>query len=197
MAPQPLLVLFASSLWVLIPAYVANAAATLSRGKGPAMDGGRVWRDGRRLLGASKTWLGFFVGSLVGVAAGSVQAWLILIAPPSLQLVPAFAGTWSGAFLPLFLLGFGALSGDALGSFLKRRLGRQSSAPFPLLDQLPFLLLPMLLLGIATPSLFVRAFWPDPLQGLLAVSWVLLLTLFLHTSFNWVGYFIGAKRVPW
>lgn len=161
------------------------------------MDGGRLWKDGRRLLGSSKTWLGFFVGSLIGVAVGAVQAWLIMIAPPPWQLVPSFGATWPQALLPLFLLGFGALTGDAIGSFFKRRSGRESSAPFPLLDQLPFLLVPMLLLGAFTPSLFVAAFWPGIVPGFLTVAWVLLLTLFLHTSFNWVGYFIGAKRVPW
>lgn len=194
---EPLLLIFAGALWVLIPAYVANAAATLSRGKGPRMDGGRTWRDGRPLLGKSKTWLGFFVGSLVGVAVGLAQAWLILIAPPSLQLVPAFGSTLLASLPALLCLGFGALGGDAVGSFLKRRWGRESSAPFPLLDQLPFLLLPMGLIGLVAPGLFVAAFWPGAVDGALAIAWVLLLTLFLHTSFNWVGYFIGAKRVPW
>lgn len=195
---EPLLLLFASSLWVLIPAYVANAAATLSRGKGPAMDGGRIWaRDGRRVLGSSKTWLGFFVGSLIGMAVGLFQAWLVLLAPPPWKLVPAFGADLLASLLPVALLGFGALSGDAIGSFFKRRFGRDSSAPFPVLDQLPFLLVPMLLLGVLTPTLFASAFWPGLIPGLLTVAWVLLLTLFLHTSFNWVGFFIGAKRVPW
>lgn len=195
---EALLELFASSLWVLIPAYVANACATFSRGKGPRMDGGRVWpADGRPLLGTSKTWLGFFVGSVSGVLVGSLQAYLILIAPPSLQLVPKFGSTFELSLLPLLLLGFGALTGDAVGSFVKRRRGTDSSAPAPLLDQLPFLLVPMLLLGICTPGLFAQAFWPGVVPGLLTVSWVLLLTLFLHTAFNWVGYFIGTKRVPW
>ena len=193
----PLLLLFASALWVLIPVYVANASATLSRGKGPRMDGGRLWRDGRPLLGASKTWLGFFVGALLGTLVGLFLAELILLAPPNLRLVPRFGNDLTSSLLPAALLGFGALTGDAVGSFVKRRLGRASSAPFPLLDQLPFLLLPLLLLGLFAPSLFVAAFWPGPLEGVLAVAWVVLLTLFLHTSFNWVGYFIGAKRVPW
>lgn len=195
---EALLELFASSLWVLIPAYVANASATLSRGKGPRMDGGRTWPgDGRPLLGRSKTWLGFLLGSCFGILVGSVQAWLILIAPPNLRLVPPFGPTLLAALLPLLLLAPGALVGDALGSFVKRRRGAESSAPAPLLDQLPFLLLPMLLLGLVTPGLFVAAFWPGLVPGLLTVGWVLLLTLFLHTSFNWVGFFIGTKKVPW
>lgn len=194
---EALLEVYASALWVLIPAYVANAAATLSLGKGPRMDLGRTWKDGRPVLGSSKTWLGFFVGSLVGALVGMIEAWLILLAPPPLQLVPEFASTLPAALLPCLLLGFGALTGDALGSFIKRRRGRPSSSPVPLLDQLPFLLVPMALIALATPSLFLEAFWPSPLFGALAIAWVVLLTLFLHTSFNWVGYFVGTKRVPW
>jgi CDP-2,3-bis-(O-geranylgeranyl)-sn-glycerol synthase len=195
---EALLELFASALWVLIPAFVANASATLSRGRGPRMDGGRTWPgDGRPLLGRSKTWLGFTLGSAIGIAVGLVQAWLILIAPPNLQLVPQFGPSLAAALLPLILLAPGALLGDALGSFVKRRRGAESSAPAPLLDQLPFLVVPMLLLGLFAPGLFVAAFWPGVVPGLLTVAWVLLLTVFLHTSFNWVGFFIGAKRVPW
>lgn len=193
-----LLAILAGALWVLIPAYVANALATLPGGRGPSMDLGRSWpRDGRRVLGASKTWSGFLAGVLGGMLVGLIPSELILIAPPSLQIVPRFGTSLMGSLFPLFLLSAGAMSGDALGSFLKRRWNYASSAPAPLLDQWPFLLVPMALLGFADPSLFLSAFWPGPLGGLLVLAWVLLLTLFLHTAFNWVGYFIGTKKVPW
>ncbi|MCI4329171.1 MAG: CDP-archaeol synthase, partial [Thermoplasmata archaeon] len=68
-------------LWVLLPAMIANATATLPKGRGPPMDFGRVWkRDGRRVLGTSKTWSGFWFGTLFAVPFGLLEAYLILIA---------------------------------------------------------------------------------------------------------------------
>ena len=47
-----------------------------------------------------------------------------------------------------FLLGFGALLGDALGSFLKRRLGIGRGKPAPILDQLDFIIVALILVLI-------------------------------------------------
>ncbi len=192
------LVAMAGALWVFLPTYVANGTAPFSLGKGPRMDLGATWKaDGRPLLGKSKTWAGFFIGGTVGLLAGLLEEYLLLLAPPSLQLVPLFAGSLVASILPVALLSYGALAGDALGSFVKRRLGTDSGGRSPLLDQLPFLLLPMALIGIAAPSLFVAAIWPNVPEGVLIVSWVLVLSLFLHAGFNLVGFYVGLKKVPW
>lgn len=187
----------AGSLWVLIPAYVANAAATLPKGWGAKMDLGRVWRDGRPILGSSKSWSGFLAGSVIGFIIGMMEEMLVLVAPPSLQIVPVFSDSLLLAVPTLVGLTFGALSGDALGSFVKRRIGVRSGERAPLLDQLPFILLPMLLILLLNPPLFVAAFWPGPELGAFILAWVTLLTLGLHSGFNWVGYFAGLKKVPW
>jgi CDP-2,3-bis-(O-geranylgeranyl)-sn-glycerol synthase len=179
-------------LWVLIPAYIANAAATFPRGYGPAMDLGRTFRDGRRWLGPSKTWSGFLIGVLFPLPFGLLMAWLILIAPPSLAIVPRFAPTVLGALPVLLLLTVGAMAGDALGSFIKRRLGRQSGSRTIVLDQLPFVLVPILLGILVFPGIFVPTF-----VSLEALLWVLVFTFGLHSGFNWVGYWTGAKKVPW
>jgi CDP-2,3-bis-(O-geranylgeranyl)-sn-glycerol synthase len=121
---NPQLEILIRVLWVLTPVYAANALATLPGGRGPAMDFGRNWADGRRVLGPSKTWSGFLFGTFAAVPIVLLQAWLILIAPPNLQLVPHYASTVLGALPVAFLLTGGALTGDAVGSFIKRRLGR-------------------------------------------------------------------------
>jgi CDP-2,3-bis-(O-geranylgeranyl)-sn-glycerol synthase len=182
-----------SVLWLLLPAYVANAVATLPRGRGPPMDFGRVWpTDGRRVLGPSKTWSGFLFGGFAALPVALLEAWLILIAPPNLQLVPRLASTVLAAVPVAAILTFGAMSGDALGSFLKRRLGRPSGARTILLDQLPFVLVPIAVGLAGYPSLFFGVFasWE-------AVLWLLVYTLGLHAAFNWVGYKVGVKKVPW
>ena len=187
-----LLLVAAQVLWVLTPTFVANACATLPRGRGPAMDFGRNFPDGRRILGDSKTWSGFLAGTLVGFLVGLLEAWLILIAPPSLQLVPRFGATVLGAVPVLLLLTAGGLSGDALGSFIKRRLGRPSGTRTLLLDQLPFVLVPVGVGLAVDPGLFVPTF-----ISVEALLWLLVFTLGLHATFNWIGYWTGAKRVPW
>jgi CDP-2,3-bis-(O-geranylgeranyl)-sn-glycerol synthase len=180
-------------LWVLLSTYVANALATLPRGRGPPMDFGRLSRrDGRRIFGPSKTWSGFLAGSLLAMPVGLLQAWLILLAPPNLQIVPKFGASVLAAVPLVALLTFGAMTGDALGSFIKRRLGRESGSRAFLLDQLPFVLVPVAL-GIAIfPHVFVPVFvrWE-------AVIWVLVYTLGLHALFNWIGFWAGLKKVPW
>ncbi len=183
----------ASVLWLILPCYLASAFATIPRGRGPPMDFGRTWsRDGRRVLGPSKTWSGFLFGSVAAVPFGLLEAWLILEAPPDLQLVPRFGPTVLAAVPVVVLLAFGAMSGDAVGSFLKRRLGRPSGTRSLLLDQLPFVLVPIAA-GVALfPGIFLGVFRPWS-----AIPWLLFFTLALHWGFNQVGFRAGLKKVPW
>lgn len=100
------------------------AALVLGRHWSAAVDGGRLWRDGRPLLGKSKTWRGVVSGTL----ACGLFAWL----------------TGIGLLFGL-LFGLLGLAGDMLSSFIKRRAGLVSSARATGLDQIPEALLPMML----------------------------------------------------
>lgn len=180
-------------LWLLLPAYIANSFATLPKGRGPPMDFGRTWsRDGRRILGPSKTWSGFLFAGFAAIPFCLLEAWLILLAPPFLRLVPVLAPTVLDALPLAALLTFGAMTGDALGSFVKRRFNRPSGSRTILLDQLPFVLVPIALGFVFYPALFWGVF-----GSAYAVVWVLVFTLALHAVFNWVGYKAGLKKVPW
>lgn len=129
-------------------------AARLFRHRWSApVDAGAYCSDGRRLLGKSKTWRGIVVGTLC--CAGFAWA----------------AGHGWGFGL---LFGLLALAGDLFSSFIKRRLGRASSARVPWLDQVPEAVLPLLLAygwGLVTAwgaCLIVVAFalcnmWVSPL----------------------------------
>jgi len=157
------------------------------------MDLGRVWAgDGRRVLGPSKTWSGFLAGGFGAIPFGLIEAWAILAAPPNWKLVPVLAPSVLAAVPVVALLTFGAMTGDAFGSFLKRRLGRESGTRTLLLDQLPFVLVPIGLGFVAYPSVFVPVF----VSGW-GILWLLFFTLGLHTLFNWIGYKAGLKKVPW
>lgn len=85
------------------------------------VDGGLVLRDGRRLLGQSKTWRGIAIGIFAPAC----------LSP--LMNLPWQAGTLAGA---------AAMAGDCLASFIKRRLGLAASSMALGLDQIPELLLP-------------------------------------------------------
>ncbi len=100
------------------------AARMFGRHWSAPVDGGRLWWDGRPLLGNSKTWR--------GVVCGTLACGLFAVI--------------SGVEL-LFGLLFGLLGlfGDMISSFIKRRAGLVSSARAIGLDQIPEALLPMLL----------------------------------------------------
>ena len=82
-----------------------------------------------------------------------------------------------------FILAFGALLGDAVGSFIKRRLGISSGKPAPFLDQLDFVIMSLLLISFIVP---------------LSIDFVLIIafiTLILHLSSNTIAYLLGIKDV--
>ncbi|MBQ7927345.1 MAG: CDP-archaeol synthase, partial [Methanobrevibacter sp.] len=82
-----------------------------------------------------------------------------------------------------FFLGFGALLGDAIGSFLKRRLGIGRGKPAPILDQLDFLIVALILV-----SFVVKLNW-------LFVIIAIVLTLAIHLIANSAAYLLGMKDV--
>ena len=87
------------------------------------LDGGVRLRDGRPLLGPSKT----LRGVVASVAACALSAWC-------LGLSPGIGAT----------IGAVAMAGDALSSFIKRRLAIAPSGRAFGIDQVPEALLPLL-----------------------------------------------------
>ena len=179
-----LLELVVVAFWVMLPAYVPNNAAVLAGGGRP-IDGGRTWGE-RRVLGDGKTWR----GTAVGVAVGFVLA----------LVLNAIGGDVSGAIgidLPTFPLAVavalpaGAMAGDITASFLKRRTGRERGAPFPLVDQLDFVVLALAFALVADTSWFREWFTLE------VIVVVLVLTPLLHVTTNAAAYLLGLKDEPW
>jgi CDP-2,3-bis-(O-geranylgeranyl)-sn-glycerol synthase len=89
-------------------------------------------------------------------------------------------------YLPLAcLLSLGALLGDLLGSFIKRRIGIERGGAAPVLDQLGFVCLAMLLA------------WPFYLPGWQEILTVLIITPPIHLATNFAGYKLGMKSHPY
>ena len=124
-------------LYLFLLLLIANGSPIIARAAlgdrlAAPLDGGRTLADGQRLLGASKTWRG-----------------LVAAAVSSTLCAPLFGLSWQIGIL----VGGLAMLGDALSSFVKRRLGMASGAMAPGLDHLPESLLPLLacrpLLGLS------------------------------------------------
>ncbi|MFB6112919.1 MAG: CDP-2,3-bis-(O-geranylgeranyl)-sn-glycerol synthase [Halodesulfurarchaeum sp.] len=173
-----------TGIWAMLPAYVPNNVAVLAGG-GPPIDGGRTVR-GSRLLGDGKTWR----GTVAGILAGVILALL-------LNAVRAGVTGAIGVSLPTFSIASmlslptGALLGDILASFVKRRIGRQRGSAVPLLDQLDFVAIALLLTLLADPGWFQDVF-TLPVLGV-----VLVLTPLLHVGTNAIAYWLGLKNEPW
>lgn len=159
----------------IIPCYAANAAPVLLGG-GLPMDLGAMFPDGRRVLGDAKTIRGF-VG---GIAAGTVAGGLLALYAP----LPGFSA-WQ-QFVSGFAVSFGALLGDALGSFVKRRIGVEPGKPFPL-DQLGFIIVGLLLAYPFASSLYSAEM----------VAFIIVLSYILHVVTNAAANRFGLKAVPW
>ena len=178
-----------ASLWLALPALAANPSAVIFGG-GTPIDFGRKFRDGKRILGDGKTWRGLIGGGAAGALVGIVQELISL--GVRTEYFPPFSNDVGVAIAIVIVLGYGALLGDAFGSFIKRRLGIGRGDKAFLLDQLTFLIVALFLVYLVFPSFFMRYFW-----NLSALITLFVLTPLLHRIVNIIGYRMGKKDVPW
>lgn len=172
--------LIVKAIIFILPAYFANAAPVLFRtgsSKIP-MDYGVKFYDSRRILGKGKTWTGFFVGIITGTIIGIIT-WFLGI----LNLYPDF----ETHVLAAFLLSVGTMTGDAIGSFIKRRINVRSGKSVPILDQLSFYVFALLFASPYLPKEFDFA-----ILSILAI-----ITLIIHYLSNIIAYRLKLKNVPW
>ena len=125
----------AAAMWLIFPAYCANAAPVIFGG-GKPMDFGKTFFDGKPLLGAHKTFRGFLAGIIVGTFVGLVQT--VIYEQVLFQYEYGYQFQYT-IFLG-FALSLGALSGDLIESFVKRRLNRSPGSSLPVADQIDFIL---------------------------------------------------------
>ncbi|MEM2142581.1 MAG: CDP-2,3-bis-(O-geranylgeranyl)-sn-glycerol synthase [Candidatus Thorarchaeota archaeon] len=182
------LALLGLSVWFGLPAWIANAAPVVFGGGRP-IDGGRLFIDGKRLFGDGKTVRGFVSGVLMGTMTGTVEHMLAPYLKPLIESYVSFSADMEQLLfmtIPVAAsLSVGALLGDLFGSFLKRRFGIVSGGPAPLLDQIGFLIVALIL-----SSVFIE---PSPVY----VQLLVLLTVLAHWISNMGGYLLGIKKHPW
>lgn len=127
-------------LYLFVPAYVANMSPVLVQGRfawlARPLDGGREWR-GRRVLGDHKTWRGLVAGTLAGMVVWEIQRVVYRVGLGQGLAVVDY-DTWP--VLGGMLMGLGALVGDAVKSFIKRRVGIAPGRSWLGFDQVDFYL---------------------------------------------------------
>lgn len=166
------------AFYYILPAYVANAAPVIFGGGYP-LDADKLFWDGKPIFGSNKTVRGFFAGLLVGSFAGFVLSGLYQLSGFPQNFLFQY-DAWLG-----FMLSLGALTGDLLHSFIKRRLDISPGLPLPVADQLDFAL---------GALLFSVVVYPPP--WLIAVV-ILIATPPIHLLTNYLAYLIGVKKTPW
>ncbi|UCH71751.1 MAG: CDP-2,3-bis-(O-geranylgeranyl)-sn-glycerol synthase [Thermoplasmatales archaeon] len=162
------------ALWLVLPAYIANATALLVGG-GTPIDFGKKWKDGRRIFGDGKTWRGLYIGIFIGMTGGfglSVFAKYISLSEFAFLGLNDFTGF--PLMIPIiFSICFGALIGDIVESFFKRRMGKKRGESWIPFDQIDFIL------GVLFFSFLISSFLN-----------------FLHiTNYNWFFQSFSLKHV--
>lgn len=162
-----------------LPAGVANASPVIANRipwlnlwKTP-IDFGKSWR-GKRIFGDNKTWRGFVFGTLMGGAT------CLLV---SYYFVPNSSDAWY-IFLVGTALGAGALTGDAVESFFKRRRDVAPGKSWFPFDQIDYIIG-----GLA----FV---YPLTLVPIILMLGILILYFGLHLFFSYLAYLMGLKKYP-
>lgn len=181
---QMILIACATTLYFILPAYFSNGSG-LVFGGGLPVDFGKSDKNGVRWIGDGVTWKGFIAGTIIGTLTGAIQGMIgpYIISTFGQAIITPIAANLTQGILIGFLLGFGALLGDALGSFLKRRLGIGRGKPAPILDQLDFIVVALILVSLVVDL------------NLICVVLAIALTLILHLLTNTCAYLLGIKDV--
>jgi len=191
MESEVIAIILIQSFWLILPAYTPNSFAVIFGGGAP-VDGGKMHADGRRIFGDGKTWRGLISGIICGILVGSLQIWI------EMQIDYAnFIGFGpdSTGFIIIILLPVGAMVGDLLGSYVKRRMDKPRGAKLSVLDQFDFLIIAWIFVLIFNWQWFFERYIYD--IHIFGLIFIIVLTLLLHRFTNIIGYKLGKKKEPW
>ncbi len=176
--------LLIKTIWLMLPAYTPNNFAVLFGG-GKPIDFGKNFIDGKRIFGDGKTFRGFFAGIFGGIIVGITQYYIECLF--NFKLYSKFPLFTAISFFLMFSIG--SLTGDIIGSFIKRRLNIKRGEKAPILDQLDFLIFA-----------FIFAYFHPIFSELFDVKIVVIafiITPILHKLTNLIAYLLKLKDVPW
>lgn len=177
------------SIWFFLPAGIANASPVFSTKIGflnwfnRPMDFNKKLK-GVRLLGDNKTWVGIIFATFVGLVVIALQKYGFNHS----GFIVSISGSVNYSLNKIWwlgpLLGFGALFGDAVESFIKRQLKFKPGQRFFPFDQIDYILG-----GLIFSLLVVRLTFAQYL--LILVVW-----FGLHLITTYIGYLVGLRSKP-
>lgn len=180
-------------VWYLLPAAIGNHNASCGQRLwlpkalkeylallAVPVDFGSKWR-GKEILGEHKTWRGLLVGVVTGIVVAGVQA-ILFFTVEFFRKNTLVDYSRVNFILFGFLMGGGALTGDLIKSFIKRRLSKPSGRPWFPWDQLDWIL------GAMIASLVIY------LPSLRIAVMTILLYVGVHLVSDRMVYRMGIKR---
>jgi len=177
-----------SCLYFFLPAYFTNMTPPLAKKAGilkfleRPVDFGKNFLA-RPILGSHKTWRGAILGIIIGILVVKFQVWLYRF--PLIKEISFFDYSKINFLFFGFLISGGAVFGDLLFAFIKRRLNFPPGAPFLPFDQTNY---------VIGAFLFLTAFFKIDIQIWLTIF---LLTFFLHIIVNRLGYILKLHQAKW
>ncbi len=177
-----------SCFYFFLPAYFVNMTPPLIRKVGlfnfldKPVDFGRKFK-GQPILGKNKSWRGVIFSSIIGILVAGLQLWLYRFS--FIKEISFFDYSEINILAFGFLISAGAVFGDLLFAFIKRRLKMEPGQRFIPFDQTNYVIGAALFL---TPFLKINT-----------LIWItiFILTFFLHLIFNRVGYLLRLHKNKW
>jgi len=164
------------ALWFFLPAYVANMTPVFIK-KLKLLD----MPVNKKYFGEHKTQKGIFFGAISGAATAFLQ--MLLYSKYRFAIALSLLDYTTIPILTFgFLLGFGALLGDLIKSYFKRKAGIKPAVSWIPFDQLDFVVG-----GLVLSSIIYFPGWKT-------VIIILTLSPLLHMASNYIGYKIGLKK---
>jgi len=179
-----ILQLILQTFYFMLPAYLANAAPVAVRNYCKALavplDFNKKFK-GKRILGSHKTVRGLLAGTVFGIIMAFIQ-YLLLKIPFFASIGLLNYNEWPAIG---FLMGLGAVLGDAVKSFFKRRVNIKPGGRWIPFDQLDFVIGALLFISVLyIPSIEI-------------IITALILSFLLHIIVNHLGYYLGIRKVKW
>lgn len=177
-----------SCFYFFLPAYFTNMTPPLIRRAGlfkfldkPVDFGKKIGTA--PIFGEHKSWRGVIFGIIVGISVAGLQYWLYQF--PFIKDISLIDYSQINLLLFGFLISAGAIFGDIIFAFIKRRLKKEPGKRFIPFDQTNYVIGTFIFLQLCLK--FSYSVWFT----------IFILTFFLHIVVNQIGYLLGLHKARW